>query len=181
MPCGAILTFDIQTEASIRGQWKAISEAGLPSLMLEKNYPPHLTLAVCNDLDLDGMTAELPHFIAAFNPLRVEFTGYGVFTEIDPVVYLTVTRSPALSALHAAFWDIVSLYSHSLSPFYSPRSWMPHVTLDQGMPIHLAGAVIDTLLHTHRPQAGLLLDLHIVDFDDGMQKNFSAQLGTPLE
>lgn len=181
MPCGAILTFDLITEAAVRQQWQAIASAGLPSLMPGKNYSPHLTLAVCEDMDLEAMRESLPALTAAFAPLVVDFPGFGVFSDIDPVVYMAVTRSPMLSALHAAFWEIISPNSTSLSPYYRPRSWFPHVTLNQGMPLALAGAVIDTLLRTPRPATGLLLDLHIVDFENGLPRNYSAQLGTPVE
>jgi 2'-5' RNA ligase len=177
MPCGAILTLDLQTDAAVRGMWQSIEDAGLPSLMLQRDYPPHLTLAVCEDMDLDGLIAHLPSFIAAFPPLQIDFPGLGVFSAIDPVVYLTVTRSPVLSSLHAAFWELVGAFSNSLSPYYHPRAWVPHITLNQGMPLNLAGSVIDTLLRFPRPAAGLLLDLHLVDFDAGLQKNYSARLG----
>jgi hypothetical protein len=180
MPCGAIITFDSQTDAAVRGMWQIIEDAGLPSLMLQRDYPPHLTLAVCEDMDLDRLAPGLPEFIAAFPPLHVDFPGFGVFSAIEPVIYLTVTRSPALTALHSAFWDLVGKYSESLSQYYHPRAWVPHITLDQGMPLSDAGAVIDALLLYPRPEAGLLLDLHIVDFDNGLQKNYSARLGSIL-
>jgi hypothetical protein len=180
MPCGAVLTFDSQTDATVRGMWQIIEDAGLPSLMLQRDYPPHLTLAVCEDMDLDGLTAHLPEFIAAFPPLHVDFSGLGIFSAIDPVVYLTVTRSPALTALHSAFWDLVGGYSSSLSQYYHPRAWVPHITLDQGMPLSAVGSIMDALLLFPRPEAGLLLDLHLVDFDAGLQKNYSARLGSIL-
>jgi hypothetical protein len=180
MPCGAIITFDPQTDAAVRGMWQIIEDSGLPSLMLQRNYPPHLTLAVCEDMDLDGLILRLPEFIAAFPPMHIDLPGLGLFSAVDPVIYLTVTRSPELSALHAVFWDLVGKYSGNLSQYYHPRTWVPHITLDQGMPLSAAGAVMDALLLYPRPEAGLLLELHIVDFDAGLQKNYSARLGSIL-
>ncbi|MBE0696890.1 MAG: 2'-5' RNA ligase family protein [Anaerolineaceae bacterium] len=180
MPCGAILTLDPQTDLAVREMWQLIEIAGLPSMMLQYDYPPHLTLAVCEDMDLDGLIAHLPSFIAAFPPLQVDFPGVGVFSNIDPVVYLTVSRSPDLTSLHAAFWDLIGAYSSNLSQYYHPRAWVPHITLDQGMPLSLAGSIIDVLLRSPRPAAGLLFDIHLVDFDAGLQKNYSARLGSLL-
>jgi 2'-5' RNA ligase len=180
MPCGAVLTFDSETDAAVRGLWQVIEDAGLPSIMLKMNYPPHLTLAVCEDMDLEQIIERLPAFIAAFPPLSVDFPGLGAFSAIEPVVYMTVTRSPDLTALHASFWEVIKPVSTGLSPYYHPRAWVPHVTLNQGMPLSMVGSVVDALLLYPRPAAGLLLDIHIVDFDNGLKKNYSARLGSIL-
>ncbi len=178
MPCGAILTFDLETDAAVRRLWQAIEDAGLPSTMLKVNYPPHLTLSVCEDMELEPLVQRLPEFIAAFPPLTVGFSGLGVFSAVEPVVYLSVTRSPDLTALHSAFWELVEPVSKGLSPYYNPRAWVPHVTLNQGMPLNMTGAVVDTLLNSPRPASGALMEIHIVDFDNGLQKNYSARMGS---
>lgn len=181
--CGAILTFDAKTEAALRGLWQVIDDAGLPSKMLEMNYPPHMTLFVCEGIDLDGLRPHLPAFVAENPPLPVPFPGLGVFADLVPVVHLPVTRTPALQAFHQAFWDLCKPFIVGESPYYRPDIWFPHVTLDREIPLGMAGAIVDALLRVPRPAHGLLLNLVIVDFppqEIGLVELYKVRLGSYL-
>src|SRR5512133_1844925 len=96
MPCGAIIYFDAETDAAIRGQWQIIEDAGLPSILPGLNYPPHLTLVACDDMDMNGLRSRLPAFLAENPPMTVQFSGLGIFNTLEPVVYLAVAPSQAL-------------------------------------------------------------------------------------
>lgn len=178
MPCGAILTFDQQTDAWLRGMWQAIEDAGLPSVFLEQNYPPHVTLLACEDLDLEGLLEhDLDGYLASHPPLNIDFHGFGIFTGSPPVIYLGVTRSPALSALHAAFWEAVESYATQPHPLYRPEAWVPHVTLDLAADPAQAGAVLQALLETPRPVHGQLRYLELIKLEDGVNSLYSGLLG----
>jgi hypothetical protein len=181
--CGAIVTFDPKTEAAVRGLWQVIDDAGLPSVMLERDYPPHLTLLVCEGMDLEKLRERLPAFVADHPPLPVAFAGLGVFADLVPVAHLPVTKSPALMAFHSAFWELAAPFVQGESPYYRPDVWFPHLTLDREFPIERSGAILDALLRAPRPAHGLLLNLVIVDFSTprtGLVELFKARLGVFL-
>src|SRR5512142_2937045 len=177
MPCGAIIYFDVETEAAIRGQWQIIEDAGLPSTLPALNYPPHLTLVACEDMDMDGLRARLPAFLAQNPPLPIQFSGLGVFNTIEPVVYLAVAPSRALLDFHASFLEMARPFLLGDSIYYQPGVWVPHITLAQGLPREAVGAVIDVLLRRPLPQRGLLKELVLADFipqQPGIHETFKA-------
>jgi hypothetical protein len=185
--CGAILYFDHETEAAIRGLWQAIDDAGLPSPMLDLNFPPHLTMMVCQEMDLDGLRAALPNYIATHPPMPISFSGIGIFTGPEPVVYLSVTANRALFDLHANFWRVASPFNRGESVYYRPGMWVPHVTLSQGRQDGKTVEVLQALLRARVPQYGLLRDLVIAEFahsptgnPPGMTERFKSRLGRYL-
>jgi len=181
--CGAIITFDTATEAALRGLWQVIDDAGLPSNMLAKDYPPHLTILACEGMDMVGLRARLPQFLAANPPMPVPFPGLGVFADLIPVVHMPVTKTASLHALHSTFWEAAEPFIERPNPYYQPDVWFPHVTLNREIALEQAGAIIDALLRVSRPTHGLLLNLVIVDFptqNTGMVEQFKARLGSYL-
>ena len=167
MPCGAILYFDGETDAAIRRLWQIIEDAGLPSSMPSLNYPPHLTLVACEDMDLDRLRAQLPAFVASHPPMLVQFSGLGIFNGRIPVIYLTVTVTQALLDLHARFETLAQVHLQGEGLYYRTGAWIPHVTLDQEFPLELTGAITNALLRHPLPKAGLLRELVLVDFATG--------------
>ena len=181
--CGAIVTFDAQTEDALRGLWQAISDAGLPSNMIGMEYPPHMTLLACENFDVEGLRPHLPQFLGEYPPMPVTFSGLGVFDALIPVVYLPVAMSGSLQDFHRAFWRLAEPFVEGANHYYRPDAWFPHVTLNREMPIEQAGAVVDALLRAERPAQGLLVNLVIAAFPDpksGLVELFKASLGVRL-
>src|ERR1044071_6540498 len=58
---------------------------------------------------------------------------YEIATFASPILYISVVRSPALSALHREIWDGVrQTVPGAVAHYYHPEEWAPHVTLAQG-------------------------------------------------
>jgi 2'-5' RNA ligase len=63
----------------------------------------------------------------------VRTAGLGIFTVANPILYINIVRSPALSALHEVIWHGVhQVKSGPVSHYYQPDEWTPHITLAQG-------------------------------------------------
>jgi len=187
MPCGAILYFDDQTDAVIRGLWQVIEDFGqmgmMPGIMPGLNYPPHLTLVVCDDMKFDQVREQMKRFIAEHPPLPVYFHGLGIFNAIESVVTLEVTPDRALLELHATFEEVVRPYLVGERDFCRPGRWVPHVTLNQGISRSANGAVVDALMRATLPRYGLLREIVLADFDlerTALTEMFKARLGQYL-
>lgn len=163
MPCATTLYFDLETDAAIRRLWQAIEDAGLPSTMLNIGYRPHLTLSVCESLDLDAMRADLSALMAAFRPIPLTFPNLGAFLQAEGVVFLGVTVTPALLDLHAQIWHLSEAHTIGVSGYYAPGVWVPHVTLGYGLVQEQVGSVINTLLKAPLPASGMATELVISD------------------
>lgn len=169
MTCGAALQFDAQTDAAIRSAWQAIAAAGLPSRMPELNYPPHLSLLLCEDLDLAAVRRALPAWIASQPPLRVDFPALGIFPGEEGVIYLAPTVSHALLDFHAGLWALLEPLTRNPSPLYRPGIWVPHVTLDLELTRAQTGAVVEALNSAGcLPRRGVLESLFVADFTTGV-------------
>ena len=147
--------------------------------MLDLTYPPHVTLMACDDLDMDELRKDecLPCFVREHPPIQIDFPGFGIFTGLEPVVYLSITRTPALTALHHAFWQMVTPFARGFNSFYLPEAWVPHATLNLVRDPGKTGANIQALINAPRPAGGMLVYLQIIDLGSGMTELFSSKLG----
>jgi hypothetical protein len=133
MPYAIELFFDQQTESIIRGLWQAIAAAGIRSAMIEVGYRPHVSLAVCDDLDVEGLHDPLTAFASSLSPFDLTFPTIGMFTRPEGVLFLGVTVTESLLALHRTFNHIVQPYTSTLRSYYCVDRWVPHCTLAFGL------------------------------------------------
>jgi 2'-5' RNA ligase len=112
---------------------------------------PHLTLAIVKrHTDSDQVRAVVRHSAPMFSPFPVTSAGYGVFLGHggeSPVIHLSITRTPRLSALHDTIVRSLSNEQIEIDGQYLPEHWRPHVTLaDAGLTPPLIGAAIQHLV-----------------------------------
>ena len=79
MSCGAALYFDEQTDAAVRGLWQIIEDAGLPSNMLQLNYPPHMSILLCDETDVEGCGGSCRTLSPVTHPCRSLLPRSGCF------------------------------------------------------------------------------------------------------
>ena len=136
MPFVVELYFDPSTEASIRGVWKAIDDAGISDSMPKGGYRPHVSLGVCDHLETDSLAQELTIFAASITPFRLSFPHIGIFSTSEGVVYLGVTVTEQLLNLHKTFHKIFKKYAEEQREYYTVGRWVPHCTLAFGLSEH---------------------------------------------
>ena len=114
------LLLDPALDEAVRAVWQRLHDAGLPSLA-DHGHPtnrPHLTLAAA-----DRLTPEAAAVLTGL-PVEAELDGLIFF---ERAVVWRVTRTDALSDLHARMWRV--LEGTARSPLHAPDSWVPHVSL----------------------------------------------------
>jgi len=181
MPCATTLYFDLETDAAIRRIWQAIEDAGLPSSMLNLGYRPHLTLAVCESMNLEALRGELPRLVSSIRPVPLTFYGLGTFNIKEGVVFLGVTATQTLLDLHEQFWRLSVAHADGNHTYYQPGIWVPHITLGYGLQQDQVGQVITALLKIALPASGIATELVVTDVSpSGYVDLFAARLGSPL-
>jgi hypothetical protein len=133
MPYAIELFFDPQTDSIIRGLWQNIADAGVRSVMIEARYSPHVSLAVCDDLDVDGLHDPLAAFARSLSPFDLVFPNIGMFIRPEGVLFLGVTVTEWLLALHQQFVHIIAPHTSTLRSYYCVDRWVPHCTLAFGL------------------------------------------------
>ena len=133
MPFVAELYFDSPTEARIREAWKALDEAGISDSMPKGGYRPHISLGICNHLELDAFAQELSAFAAGITPFRLPFPNIGIFSTSEGVVYWGATVTEQLLNLHTRFHGIFKKYAKEQREYYTVGQWVPHCTLAFGL------------------------------------------------
>lgn len=94
---------------------------------------PHFSYHVAEHYDVALLQPILREFASRTPPFEIFTMGLGVFTEaLNPVLYVTVARSPVLSKLNAELWPLVADASVGIVEYYHPEHWVPHITLGYG-------------------------------------------------
>jgi len=130
MAFAVTLLFRAEIADAISVRWKQLADAGLSSSMLDLGYPPHVTLAVYDELAVDAAVASLDRVFDKVGQMTVTLTDFSTFGAGSGVCYAALAPSPDLMQLHAT---IVSAVGEICKPHYETGSWTPHCTLATGM------------------------------------------------
>lgn len=111
--------------------WELESRFGITSRYVKPfiHFSYHV---VADEYDIDHLAPTLDELSAKRAPFRVPTTGTGAFTGSQSVIFIGVTRTPELDALHQTLWDTCTPGFGVGLPYYSPEAWSPHITLAQG-------------------------------------------------
>lgn len=93
---------------------------------------PHFSYHVTSQYNFEMLEQLLHTFASEQKPFHVKTTGLGIFTGQQPVLYISVVRSPQLTQFHQALWQkLVDTGEVNLNSqdYYAPDSWMPHITI----------------------------------------------------
>ncbi len=128
------LYVDPATETIVRQVWDRLAEAGVSASMRESGYCPHVSLVVSDDLDLEGAGAALEALARRQPPFELTFSYLGVFRTSEATVFLGVTATRTLLALHAEFQARFQPFARGVWDYYRVDAWVPHCTLAFDLP-----------------------------------------------
>ena len=139
MALSVCLLFDEPTEKAVRGVWRRLEEAGVPSLLSHTHghHVPHLSLASLRSYTLDSVRTTLEGLPApASGPTGgvLHFDGLGMFRRSRCWLLPAVTRD--LLDRQAAVVAALQATGADLHRHYVPGTWLPHLTLAPR--VHLA-------------------------------------------
>jgi 2'-5' RNA ligase len=129
--------FDDRADGAVRGLWRRLDQAGVPSLAAtgKKSWPPHVTFAAAKAIPRrtrDALRDEL-RTLAIPN---LWLSTLSTFPDTENVLMLGAVVDAELLAVHSAIHDVLAGNVQSPSAYYMPGSWVPHCTLAQGIEHH---------------------------------------------
>jgi 2'-5' RNA ligase len=114
------------TADPIRALWEEVARLESRPSMAALNYPPHLTLAVYDDVPPVQVRDALREAFAGRSALRLTFTRLRFFD--DPLVlWAEPLPSADLTSAHAKVHALID--PRHCHPHYRPGAWVPHCTL----------------------------------------------------
>lgn len=90
---------------------------------------PHFSYHVAENYETNNLEQLLREVARRTSPFRIKTNGLGIFTGVDPVLYIPVIRTSALTNLHQQLWQPLSDISDNAQLHYHPDNWRPHITL----------------------------------------------------
>ncbi len=125
---GLVSLLDSEHTTQVEALWQELEQAcGLTGIKVTPF--PHFSWLIAEDFNWDGLRRALHELAEELQPFSVRTSGVSLFSGTKPVLFLPLVRSAELSRTHAAIWDRISPFGKSLSKFYTPQAWMPHITL----------------------------------------------------
>ena len=93
---------------------------------------PHFTYHVAKAYYAAAIDTRLTEVALATPTFAIETHGLGVFRGEETVLYLHISPSAPLAALHRRVWDAVARIAAGPEPVYAAETWLPHITLAIG-------------------------------------------------
>lgn len=119
---------DPESDAIVRRLWQRFEEhCGLLGI---RNTPiPHFSWQGADRYQFEQVETVLQTLSQEIQPFTVNVSGIGIFTGLQPVIYLALIKDSTLLNIHRQIWERVLPYAVKPNLYYDPRSWVPHITL----------------------------------------------------
>lgn len=123
-----ISELDPVSSSTVSSLWYKLREAcGLKEIY---NIPtPHFTWFAADGLNIPKAAPILTQIAEASELLNLHVFGLGIFSGEHPILYLPMVKSMDMISLHQKIWNQTQPYSEGKKFYYSPRLWVPHITL----------------------------------------------------
>ena len=128
MALAVCLLLDPRADAAVRGLWRRLEAAGVPTLLSHTHgrHVPHRPLASLRSYQLDDVV-EAVSSLPAIGPLGLHFDALGTFRRSR--CWLAPAVSPELVSRQRGVVQAVVRSGADLHHHYRPGSWLPHLTL----------------------------------------------------
>lgn len=126
MPFAIVLYFDpsfTEQIKKIRSAWAAIG------IKVDKNSAPHLTLAICDEIDTEQVKSKLHKLASITKECELNFLSLGIFSFPKPVIFISPKIEPNLLEIHQKLHRKLNSANENSWELYKPANWVPHVTL----------------------------------------------------
>jgi 2'-5' RNA ligase len=163
MPYAIEMFFDSSTAVRIRRLWENLALAGA-SFMRDGGARPHVSLAVCDTLDVSGARDLIDGFARKIAPIPVTLASLGVFPSASPVMFLAPKVTVELLQIHSEFFTAFDSLGHGCWSHYSPLHWIPHCTVAMHIDAQQLSGLGSICLAADLPISGTLTEIGLVEF-----------------
>lgn len=163
MACAVEMYFDAEADDVVRRTWRDLADAGVASSMLVPGFRPHVSLGVCETLDVPGFAHWLAQYARVISPVRFTLSTIGSFPGGEGVIFFGATVTRKLLDMHLAFDQIFGEYGGQLWDHYRVDAWVPHCTLGLNLTDSQLAAALPICRRTSLPIQVQVMEIGIVD------------------
>jgi 2'-5' RNA ligase len=128
---GIVSVLNPPAYAQVEAIWQALEDkCGLSGIKMTPLA--HFSWQVVEKYELEQTRGVIEHLSQASRPFPASASGLGIFAGKAPVVYIPLVKDENLLRFHARLWEATGALVDGASQYYSPRLWMPHITLAYG-------------------------------------------------
>jgi len=123
-----ISELDPGSSTTVSGLWLELRRScGLTAIY---DVPtPHFTWLAAESLNADKAAPILSQIADQASVMTLHTFGLGIFSGEKPVLYLPLVKIRNMISLHEMIWDQIQPYTKQSELYYSPKLWVPHITL----------------------------------------------------
>ncbi len=171
MPFAIALFLDETSSAAVTNVWHRLSDRGVSTSETEAGYRPHVTLAIAEDLHIDGVQGYLDELVADLEPLSLALSYLGTFPSKDGAgaVFYGVTATQRLLRLHNDFHQRITAFADNLREYYAPGIWVPHCTLADGVTCEEAARAMEICQDVKLPLTCQATEIGVLQFPPGRE------------
>jgi 2'-5' RNA ligase len=157
-----VLVLDDASASKVRALAEQLNP--LPRATASAVVPPHVTLAVCTELEVTAFTAIVRDSVETTHALECTLASLAVFPNPEGVVFLGVAPSPELVGLHGQMFERLRQIGAQVEPYWHPGQWVPHCTLAM-LPLQVIPAAIGRVIEGLAPITCVLTRILVVDIE----------------
>jgi hypothetical protein len=163
MPYAVHLFFDDHTDRTIRVIWQEMTDSGVAPYLGNSGNRPHISLALCDELDPGDCERRLKDFAARFKPMPVSFQTIGIFPNTTVFTGPVVTQE--LLTLQREVDELLDgCCKWPEFDYYRPGKWIPHCTLAMEFEAGRLNDVLEISSHLKLPLNGQIVGLGVIEF-----------------
>jgi 2'-5' RNA ligase len=123
-----ISVLDPESSKVVNDFWRQLCLAcGLDAIYA---FPlPHFSWLLAEELKFEETVPILSKISARAKQMTLHTFGIGIFTGKKPVLYLPLVKTNEMIRVHKAIWQHVEHLTEGAKQYYSPKLWVPHITL----------------------------------------------------
>lgn len=125
------LYFDERFESRVTELWKRLASFGVPSIMQTIGSKPHISLAVLDSVDEEGVSGLIETFASRLSPFDVGFPAYGLIPGPTHTVFLAPIVNAALIDVQKALCQQLRSFGFQPRTCYEPGHWLPHCSVSK--------------------------------------------------
>ncbi len=108
--------------------WAEVFEStGLRSRFVDP--VPHVSYVTGEFSDPDRLESKLREVANGLEAFTIRTAGLGLFTGVQPTLYVAVVRNPTLSCVQEIVMDAIDPVASEIKRVYDTINWTPHMTI----------------------------------------------------
>jgi len=127
MPYAITLQMNVEASSKIQDLYELLADKGISNDQKNLGYPPHITLAVVDDIEQSHAKDVLEKLAQKWRAFPIQLTEIGNFHGIPATIFIHVAKAPLLHTYQSLLCHQIP--TQSLNPHYKADQWIPHLTL----------------------------------------------------